>query len=223
MGEQLYGKLATKYLELEPGQTHRLEIDLSHLAPARLQGRILVDGRAPLDAMLILTNRSRRYGARVTLAVDGQGKFLSPAILPGSYELSLYANKSSGNVAIYPSSEPFQLTPGASLERDFAFHHRRLRVRVVGKDGKTAVANTRFMLHGEPRLTKRITTDAEGRFVLEPAPERSITLELYGTGSWFQLHQPQIFKTTNHDWINDNGLASGNCSNWKPIRFSRDL
>jgi len=192
----LISRFSKQELELTAGKTEKLELDCSRFVPARCEGRVLVDGKVPEDAAVSLVvvddgpldgpqASARTLASARIYGVDGNGRFVAPLVCPGEYVLRLWIDKSRGNNRRqYPASAPFRLAPGGSLRKGFSFHHRRLRVRVVGADGKTPVAKTRFVVRGTPRFEQRVTTDEQGRFVLDPAPDHTIELTLHGKGPW---------------------------------------
>lgn len=95
----------------------------------------------------------------------------TPDLLPGTYRIHLVVGDfQAGPGDTIPSAEPFELTNGQQLTRDFVFVRRRLVITLLQADGKTPAANVTCMLNGDQAMLRDQTTDQDGRLVVDPAP-----------------------------------------------------
>lgn len=170
-GQMLMTKLAR--VTLREGQVAVVRGDVSHLAPGRLRGRLLVNGTPFAHQEVGLRARGLERGERHSLevALDGDGRFEAD-LVPGSYYVHIYyRTPGTSNVGYWRSAE---LAAVASDEvTDFTFHMRRVaaRIRVLHDDG-TPAPGLGITMHTkrEPMGWTSWTTDADGWITIEPAP-----------------------------------------------------
>lgn len=121
---------------VEADRETKVDLDASTIVPATLHGRALLDGAPPPAARIFLqTARGSRCGQFVVAA---DGTFTAPDLLPGTYRIHLVVGDfQAGPGDTIPSAEPFELTAGQQLTRDFVFVHRRLVITLLQADGET--------------------------------------------------------------------------------------
>lgn len=154
---------------VEADHESRVDIDATAIVPASVHGRVLIDGAPPAAARVFLDQeRGGRFGQFVVAA---DGTFAAKDLLPGKYWLNLVVGDfQAGPGDTVRSDTPFELTAGQQFARDFVFVRRRLVITVLQADGKTPAANLKCMLRGERLMLRALTTDTNGRLVLDPAP-----------------------------------------------------
>ena len=163
---------------VEDSRTTEVELDASGFAPARLNGRVLLDGAPASDCRGVVVYlaecaHATRFGE---FTPDPQGHFEALGLPPGDYRAGITVGDlktTQGDPIV--ANETFFLSPGQILERTFSFERRLLRLRILEPDGKTPVANAEVRIEssGDHR-TRR--TDAEGRLALDPAPAHPVTI-----------------------------------------------
>ena len=163
---------------VEDARTTEVVLDGRRFSPARLNGRVFLDGAPASDCRvfveyLVELARAARFGE---FTPDPQGHFEAPGLPPGDYRVGIMVGDlvaARGDPIL--SDESFPLSPGQVLERTFSFERRLLRLRILEPDGKTPVANAEVRVEssGDHR-TRR--TDAEGRLALDPAPAHPVTI-----------------------------------------------
>jgi hypothetical protein len=163
---------ALAHATVAEGETTQVELDGREFAGGTVSGTILLNG-APLPncrAYLVRSGEGRaRFGQYVP---DAQGRFEAKGLPPGTWKAGIVVGdfKSSEGERI-ESEESFDLSPGGSLQRTFAFERRRLVLRVLGSDGTTPLASAQVRLvETASREFVDRSTDAQGRLVLDPAP-----------------------------------------------------
>ena len=148
--------------DLKDGERRRLDLDLSHLLKARLEGEVRLDGRS-LSCAGILRHGPDSRG----LTTDGRGAFSTP-VLPGEYRLCAWIPKDDGvpeTVARMPDiivdAETFRIGPGQRLSRTFRLRGCTLKIRAVASDGVTLGVGVarRF----EPRASEAGEAEREDR------------------------------------------------------------
>lgn len=168
--------LAISEIVARAGEVEELVIDVSSLAPARVRGRVLVDGAPPAAGRLSLQLvKGPVYGQFVP---DAQGQFEAGGLLPGTYKGRLTVGDFRINRGQHIESEnELTLAAGTESTVELRFVLRRLVVRLRDRDGTSPLARARVSWnHGYD--SKEAATDADGVLVIEPAPPGEISIFL---------------------------------------------
>ncbi|HLQ37159.1 MAG TPA: hypothetical protein VK348_05135, partial [Planctomycetota bacterium] len=152
---------------VEAGRVSEITVDATAVSPASVRGRVLVNGAPPaLVHVFVEREYNMRFGQFVPAA---DGTFEAADLMPGTYHAGLVVGFTTGEGCEMLQQESFVLAAGQQLVRDFLFVRRRLVVHLLQADGKTPAANVACTCNGEQFFLRR-TSDADGRFVVDPAP-----------------------------------------------------
>jgi hypothetical protein len=159
---------------VEGGRAAVVEIDATALVPGTVRGRAVLDGVPQSDARIFLQGAAR-FGQFVP---DDAGVFIAAGLLPGTYRLGLVVGdfKVGGGDTLL-QDDTFELAAGQRLERDFVFVRRRLVITLLQADGQTPAAGVRCSVHGPDLEFRTLTSDRDGKLVLDPAPAGPIQLQ----------------------------------------------
>lgn len=163
-------------LVVQADQETPVEIDATAIVPGSVSGRVLLDGAVPAAArVFVQAERSARYGQFV---VGSDGSFTADGLLPGRYRVGLVVGDFlAGEGDTILQDEWFELAAGQQLVRDFPFVRRRLVVTLLQADGKTPAVGVTCFCSGEGVWLRDLTTDAQGRLVIDPAPSVPLRLQ----------------------------------------------
>ncbi|MBI5433484.1 MAG: carboxypeptidase regulatory-like domain-containing protein [Planctomycetes bacterium] len=172
------------------GKTTEVDVDGSALDAGEVRGTVLLNGAASGDCRVRLVRDSMRFGQFVP---DAQGRFVASALPPGTWRAELIVGDyKTTDGDVIGSEESFELAPGATVTRDFAFTRRRVTLLVIGADGVTPLANTELeLISVKDQSFTGHRTDAQGRLVLDPAPTGEIRLQA-GTLRCLPLTLPDL-------------------------------
>jgi hypothetical protein len=163
-------------VELREGEVSRLELDLPHLAPARLEGRVLWKGE-PCRAGRV-TLAALVMGQHVSMSADlnASGSFVAEGLLPGRYQVSARFRPPEGEDDVDAAhAEMTELLSGGKLTRVFDLKPRVLRFRVLDHLGRPA-AGTKGTLDGDSGSSVGFVTDARGEARVTPIPGAEVTV-----------------------------------------------
>jgi hypothetical protein len=155
------------------GQTTRIALDASALAAGSVVGHVLLNGEPFSECRVFLVRDRARFGQFVP---NPDGRFEASGLPPGTWSAELVVGDFKARDGDQISSdETFELAPGATVTRDFAFERRRITLRVLRPDGVTpfADAEIQVVILGRGEFDER-RTDANGLLVLDPAPTGSV-------------------------------------------------
>jgi hypothetical protein len=173
-------------VELKEGEVTTVALDAKSCVPARVRGRVRMDGVLLRDLEVGLQGRqpaspqSPLFGIEYALgplALDEGGRFEREPMLPGQYRVAVRLPAPQGGAPVLRWSEWFEVEPGAKIERDFEVYERRLRVTLRDAAG-APVANTKLMLMVGAAIEGIGETDADGVLVLDNAPTDPVTIRL---------------------------------------------
>jgi hypothetical protein len=161
-------ELAT--VTVQPGHTTEVDLDASPFAPGTVVGHVLLNGDIPEGAKVSLlrewgTANSTHWQGTNYILLDHAGRFEADFLPPSKYGAALRLSDGSQ----IPLDEPFELRPGAFVERTFAFERRVLTLRFLLADGLSALTDEDVVLKTK-RQSTTVRTDVEGLIVLDPAP-----------------------------------------------------
>ncbi|MFN3244120.1 MAG: hypothetical protein ACE37K_21615 [Planctomycetota bacterium] len=170
-------KLKTGQVTLADGETRTVELDVSQLLPGRVRGRIVAGGKPLADVHCFLRRTGPGSFLMLRIATDHDGRFegLVPA---GDYGFAMTYPAQPGpgwlNIVL-PDS--WTLAPGGEREVALDVPLRRARLRVVRDDRAVAGARIRILRTGY-HMPGGLTTDAEGRVDVFPAPLEPFDVEV---------------------------------------------
>jgi hypothetical protein len=158
-----YGGGVVATVTLREGETTRVEVDLSRLAPATLDGLVLINARPLANAELWITcSRDGRDIDRRTAETDAAGRFrLRHAA--ASFRVAVRRELDDGTTMLLRASETVETAPGAGANQTFTVNTGQLRIRLLDPQGRPA-ASVPLQLH-DPAGTERNVlpkTDAAG-------------------------------------------------------------
>ncbi len=154
----------------EGGET-TLEIDLAPWLPARVEGRVTVDGR-PLAGVHCFLVGSAGGGARLLrVGLDDDGRFTTWA-RPGtwSFALTLPAQPGPGWYRVPVPDQSWTVEPGGQHRIEVPTVLRRARIGLVDSEGAPLTGRELRIRHEGYYPAGVLRTDAAGWCELEPAP-----------------------------------------------------
>jgi hypothetical protein len=175
---------ALAHATVPEGQTVELTLDGGELAGGTVSGTIVMNGTTVTECRALLVRKNGlKYGdsgdAFGQFVPDAQGRFEAKGLPPGTWTAGVILGDFKAGVGDrITSQESFVLSPGANVQRSFAFERRRLVLRVLGSDGTTPLASTPVQILEnlfEDYIAR--STDAQGRLVLDPAPGGEFRLQ----------------------------------------------
>lgn len=119
-------------LEVRAGDTQEVLLSLQNELPARLEGRVRIDGAPAGRYQLQLDGSTRSF----SWATDAGGNYHIPLINPGSYRVSVTRLGAKTATARIYLPQQLQVAPGAELRRDFGFRTASLQLTVVDQAGE---------------------------------------------------------------------------------------
>lgn len=170
-------KLEVQQVTLATGETREVELDASQLLPGRVHGRIVAGGQPLADVHCFLRRNGPGSFLMLRIATDEDGRFegLAPA---GDYGFAMTYPAQPGpgwlNIVL---PDTCKLAPGGDSEMALDVPLRRARLRIVRGDEPVAGARIRVRRTGY-HMPGGLTTDAEGRVDVYPAPLDAFELEV---------------------------------------------
>ncbi len=164
---------------LRDGERREVEVDLGRFVKGELRGQLLRDGVAVAGARLIPRGSiddgrgGQKDGRATSVTTDAEGRF-AVKLLPGRWWLNLWSSGQTGMGV--PLAEQFEVRSGATVETVIHYAPAALAVRVLDAQGRPLAQRDVTITAGEDFGAQR-STDAEGRFVLDPAPR--VALEFF--------------------------------------------
>ena len=164
---------------LAMGETRRLDLDLSHLVPGRIEGTVFLNGQsmpgkpvtfaaAPPDGLIAAQQVPSR-----TVWTDDRGRY-ALALFPGVYQASVQLHDAPGLFGgdRVRSDESLAVVPGQLIVRDIHLRAGILRLQLVGSDGHTPLPDVEIVWRHQnrSRLTFTRPTGSDGRITLDPMP-----------------------------------------------------
>jgi hypothetical protein len=139
-------------------------LDIGVLAPARLSGRVLLDGlpaarRGFQLVRLVDEGESSAPEFGPVERTDEQGRFEVAALAPGRYALLLDAGAAR---ALQVSEDVVELFSGADACQDFPLWSARLHVQIVDEVGRARVGASVELVHVLTGLVASAATEADG-------------------------------------------------------------
>jgi len=182
--------------ELRAGETREVVADASKFVPARLQARVLLDG-APWSAGKLKLVGEGKYNT-VRIGLDSSGRS-DTVIKPGRYLPCVSWGDRDQAATVY-ADKRIELGFGADANMQFAFEHRVLRIKVLGKDGGPAKEQMLFYkcvdFPEAQGWREAFKTDADGMHVFDPVQPGRIELRLKKDGPVFATVAAEARKVT---------------------------
>ncbi|MEO0651063.1 MAG: carboxypeptidase-like regulatory domain-containing protein, partial [Planctomycetota bacterium] len=152
-------------VEIRAGAEHALTLDLAQLEPARLVGRLTVDGRlGPAKALLLRLEPGSEGVAvergRTRVQVDADGRFDVERVQAGTYGFAL--ETTSGGAGPM-AAEPIELAPGQVLERQIAIERGALDLTLTDHAGRPVTHRGLSLVQPRTGAAVACATDANGR------------------------------------------------------------
>ncbi len=169
---------------LRPGETRDLgAIDVSRLVPARVHGRVTLDGATWTAGQLVLVNAA---APDETFAIDLDERAQFTLVQrPGRYLPCLEWEDAAGR-HLLAAEQLLELGVAAEVDCALPFVHRVLRLAVVDANGAPVPGQTlRIVPIDRRELGERFArsqADAAGMIVLDPAPPGRVQVFLPGSG-----------------------------------------
>jgi hypothetical protein len=163
---------------LRSGET-TVPLDASRFDAGCVRGRVVVDGQGVAGSQIDLFAQRTRPGSGIGARLgkgttDERGAFTVTGVLPGPCALRLQIDDRGGETWV---AHPDQLTvpAGGTVEQEFHFTPRRLRVRVVDDQGRALASRKVWarMSTGDWRFAE---SDAAGLAVFDWMPVGKVVL-----------------------------------------------
>jgi hypothetical protein len=166
---------------LQDGETRELTVDLSHLRPGKVEGQIFENG-LPVAGCRYALQKAQTPAAVANHALshhgvtDGEGRFTAH-VIPGTYVCWLLPEQ--GAFTHLDSTETVTVIGGQTAAVTFQLHSVRLRVRLIGGDGKALEGRSLVAAGiqpngGEWEMTR--SSDADGWVEFAHAPRSTLRL-----------------------------------------------
>jgi hypothetical protein len=163
-GVEIAGRvLGTVRAEVRSGETARVSMDLTALAPGTVRGRVFLDGEPLTEGRVIARESEGKQVPYGEFLPDKEGRFTADGILPGSYRIGASRTSNSGFIFTH---EILTIGPGQEITRDFHLIRQVLRVRLLHAGG-SPIRSTQVDLLRD-RSTAPRQTDEEGWLILDP-------------------------------------------------------
>jgi hypothetical protein len=105
-------------------ETQVVTVDCKAWVPAHVEGRVLLDGKPPAGARILLRG-ARGDCAYGQFLPDAEGRFAASHVLPGSYRLQLGTGDFRNGPGSWVELEALlEFAPGERVEREFAFRSK---------------------------------------------------------------------------------------------------
>lgn len=178
---------------LRDGERREVVGDLSRFEKGELRGQVLRDGVALAGARVVPRgaiadgrgSETARWAPPV--ATDGDGRFVAK-VLPGRWGFTVMpSDRPAPGV---PLAEQFDVRPGQSTEVLLHYAPAALVVRVLDAQGRPFAQRDVTVVSGED-FHVQTSTDADGRFELDPAPRLPLEFFVWPADLATQAQQAQ--------------------------------
>ncbi len=122
----------------------KVDLDISHLQKAKVEGRVFLNGEPLTNAQISLaTFKGNGSGGRtpassVSTKTDGEGRF-TKRMLSGTYIIFCFKTVKGRIVQLQGEGE-LQVDAGEDVHRDFHIRTAALRIRLLAADGRTPLS-----------------------------------------------------------------------------------
>ncbi|MEM9798855.1 MAG: hypothetical protein AAGA20_00930 [Planctomycetota bacterium] len=165
---------------LADDEERALDLDVSHLVPAVLTGRLLVDGHPLGDAELDLVRvvpwdgHGVAHAGFVRVETDVDGRFTADSLRPGRYHAVI---ERDGVQLISPDS--IAVAPDEAASMTFAIDVGHLAIRIVDDAGEPLALATVVVENAEIGFRMTLRSDDDG--VVEPQAIAANRYRIHGT------------------------------------------
>ena len=157
---------------LGPDAHLRAEYDIRDLAPATLEGQVMLDGDPVSNQRIELVRVTRADDGQFVQAgsssiiTDGAGSFVAEGIHPGRYHAAIPALGRQRCRLMCPDA--VDVAPGSEVSGVFTIRSGTLEIRLTDESGEP-VARRHFVVHNQ-RTGFRITRESDAEGVLRSDP-----------------------------------------------------
>lgn len=160
------GPVAT--VTMVEGESTKVTVDLSRLAPATLDALVLHNGHPLANAELLLScHRQGGYSDSLKAETDGDGRF-SVRLAAGTFELMLRRDAGDGTTLYLRAQRAVEVSPGSTANPTFHIDTGTLRLRLLDAQGRPIAGVPLRLLDPDGRERHVLPkTDAQGLVTCE--------------------------------------------------------
>jgi len=170
---------------LQPGLDQPWTLEYPDREPGAVSLTVTLDGAPPADCVLGFWRQDEWSGSFVNgLPLTADGRMTTDWLTPGMTRVLLQRIEAgSGRILrTWTCAEELPVRSGETLTQSVAFTDRRIRLRLLDRDGVTPLAGLEVAAEG--RMTDYgLRSDADGWYELDWVPQSPVQVGITGAGS----------------------------------------